>query len=830
MTQRPPILFRLMLCTLFMPIMLALGAMLYAIHVHLQTDMWIDPHSIMLGVPVRWCFLAMCLFPFLLWFWMFWSGNWRRPVLTAGIFYLACLIVAEFQLIETETVRIPPDKRIINFSGIEGTEIYCNGVLLGKIEQQALEIRVGELKAKVPEWASPPPEQRWYDDSEPGQFFCTWAPLDAFLEDRFEAAKKRFDESNQLTTGKNVVQVRVAQRELLNKYIADCRFWWSGRLGDSQLAFPGVGYGAHSGESFDKETGYFYSITFSPSAFFHAQLLIDVLPELTPEQQADWNRHVLANMPLLRHLLLPKLWDMARRYRQQNNDLLAQSYDNAYNTIALLYHGISGSPTEEDARRLLTKWTKETYTPQNSFSFESDYHRGFVWTDIRVSLTNALIPDAIHEVMRKPLVEQWATNKYRWDIAWAPVAYFSSRDKSPDVFDGLARYSATTHVALRALLENESPLTTALFKTLLYRRSMDELLSRQIDLYEWHIRRFSRVINPLVEAEFRDYIAKALADPKLKEADTRRNDINRAVADAIFERINREGTDMDNLAHWVISLPIESPAKNLALRMIRIRRSDEGLTFADRLQQAAGDSVMIETELTLDDVTNWFAGNPEGNLEQFLVEHGESISVSGVRKELTTGNFYHSQFSGPISLAQLEANKYSMWDNLPSCFVRALLRSDTPEGNQQVHDIIRLLWKSDNKYVVDVIKDEHSATYLDFSPGRFLWTTFNSILLPDYILDLLLESGPVNATLAPMLAICDSPKSGEILEKWVSEASTTAARLPVERGLELWRTRSAVRQRKMEAFQELVAGRMSPDDLLLQQPAWVWKDGEYVQK
>jgi hypothetical protein len=34
----------------------------------------------------------------------------------------------------------------------------------------------------------------------------------------------------------------------------------------------------------------------------------------------------------------------------------------------------------------------------------------------------------------------------------------------------------------------------------------------------------------------------------------------------------------------------------------------------------------------------------------------------------------------------------------------------------------------------------------------------------------------------------------------------------------------------MSVFEDLIAGRIIPDDLLLPQPSWVWKDGQYVQK
>jgi len=103
--------------------------------------------------------------------------------------------------------------------------------------------------------------------------------------------------------------------------------------------------------------------------------------------------------------------------------------------------------------------------------------------------------------------------------------------------------------------------------------------------------------------------------------------------------------------------------------------------------------------------------------------------------------------------------------------------------------------------------------------------------LPDYILDLFLpEEGGAFPTVewSSGLAECDSPKASEILERWSKEASVVA-KPRIERSLEIWKTRSALRQKKMEFYREIIAGRMHPDDLLLPQPPWVWKDGQYVQ-
>ena len=140
-----------------------------------------------------------------------------------------------------------------------------------------------------------------------------------------------------------------------------------------------------------------------------------------------------------------------------------------------------------------------------------------------------------------------------------------------------------------------------------------------------------------------------------------------------------------------------------------------------------------------------------------------------------------------------------------------------------------------------------ALTHLDPRWQREFAINVGSIYLPEYILDLYLSAEPLetagpngevnrieswgNSSWASNLALCESPKAGEILEQWINEMRETPgpSLRAIERCLEIWQTRNTLRQMKMEVFQDLVAGRMSPDDLLLPQSPWVWKDGEYVQ-
>jgi len=812
-----------MLCTLFMPIMIALGVLLYLLLFHTpENNFWTD-RSIMLGLPIQVIAVSLISFPFVLWLWMLWSGNWRRPVLLAAIVYVAVFFIAAFELIEQRT---PPQKRNISLTGVKGTDVYCNGVHLGQLP---LKIHVDELIAKVPEWTTPP-EQRWYDDTTPDQRLCTWIPWDDFLKERFEASKELFatDRNRTVSTTPKATKARL---EALLKYDAGCRYWWSYRFADTQMAFVRSGNPPYLNRPFDKESGYYFgnniAMQFSPSVGYLAQLLSDVLPELSPEQKADWDRLVLKNWGLIAGPLRRTLKQTETRLRQDKNESLAELYESALDSTARQQYRLSNPPTEEECRRLLADWVKASID-DNLFFFDTNWYLNSR-PDVPTVGLNVLMPADIREPMRQPLMEQWTKDKYRWENGWAPVAYLSWKDKSPDYFADFARWAATTDKARIELLENEAPGAAALFKTLLYRRSLSELFTYQIYRYPTQISLYSQVNNPLVENDFREYVIKALSDPKHNDAS--RSQVEQAVVGAVFDRINRKEIDKEELAAWVSSLPIPASSKNLALRTLRLR-SDNALTFADQLQKAAGQNVLIETELTLDDVVKWFADNPEGTLQKFVEEQEDSIIVSNLSNGGRNRRVYASSVSDVDDVMNVgNSMGDERWDGtMPTLFVRTLLNCDSPEGDSRVRELIRRIWKIDPERIEQAIIDESNRTINVQRRNNFV-AEVGSVYLPEYILDLYLSpewNKNINIDLASALAFCESPKAGTILEQWVGMVS--AVNKPrVERSLEVWRTRSALRQKKMEVFQDLVSGRMVPDDLLLPQPPWVWKDGEYVQ-
>jgi len=833
MTKRPPLIFRLMLCSLFLPIFILGGISISMIPNQAPEEIW-GNHATMFGVSMLWYMFAIVAFPFVLWFWMFWSGNWRRPVLTAAIVYCVIPLLAamneigEWGMFE---IRTPPDKRMIHLGGIAGTDVYCNDVHLGQLP---LNIRVDELVEKVPQWDTPP-EQRWYDDSDLEKRLTTWFPWDNFRKERFESSKEIFTTTSSSKNANSTPRVIAARRAALLAHDAECRYWWSYKFGKAQMAFYRERDSSGLYGDFDSQSSYHSNIPspFSPSLGFHAQLLADVLPELTPEQKQDWDRYVLTQWSLLAGPLQQALSQMAQRHRWDKNESLAEVYETALHSTARVKYNLSNPPTEAECRRLLAEWVKEG-------TFQFDYVYSYYERLGRApSLDeNVLIPPDIHETMRSALVEQWRKNKYRFESGFAPVVYFSAMDKSPDYFSDFARYSATTHNAMLAMLENEAPETVPLFRTLLHRRSITEALTPQIQLYSEQIDAFSQVNNPLVEAEFREFVLKALADPKHTESS--RNRTERAVVRAMFGRVYRGNLDQDDLAAWIASLPIAAAPKSLALRTLRLRGVKDELTFADRLQQAAGINVLIETELTLDDIVAWFTENPAGMLVQFLEEQEDNIAVNIVSESRSSrwSSYSDDSFNVPEEYHELIGKDGT--GNLPQWFVLAILRSDTSEegGDPRVRELIRQLWLRNYSILESAFLSEYGTVRFQRNDSK---PSAGSNYFPEHFLDLYLSSEGAfweevmnmsggRLVLMQTLTFCESSKAGAILEKWRDEESNTARQRELDRSLEIWRTRNAMRQIKMEVVQDLIAGRMTPDDLLLPQPPWVWKNGEYVQQ
>jgi hypothetical protein len=764
---------------------------------------------------------SMIFLPLLLGIWLFWSGKWRLPVLVSGTVYLGIILLGISGHLESYA---PPEKRVITCSVVyQKSDLYCNGVYLG---QTPFEISVKELVAKVPEWTSPP-EQYYYADNS-GNTVYTWLPWDDFRKEQYQEIK------TMLTFGEQPRLSPAEQRKQRTKYETNCRYWWRLENNKSRIVIKEPNRSSYFyRKPFEKTSDYFIPIEFveSLSDGTHACALVRVLGELTESEKNTWDRHVLKHWPILNIPLSGVLNAEARKYRSKNSeDPRAKLFDTALYSTARLRYGLSDPPTEEECRQLLANWVDQSvehlkpFAPRGGVSYTGEkLPSSAVSSDEGHYLIDAAIK-VMGEAIRKPLLEQWKTNHYRNERGWAPLLYVAQTNHDADYFNEFVRYLATSRRGQLELLGNQNEQVIPLFKTFLNRKSLNERISEIMNKEKTHYSRiigfYNSVDNPLLEPVFREYIVQALSDPELS-SDSRRL-LNSTVGQIIVRRINREHLDKNELRIWVESLPLQQSLKGLLVRMIRTK-SGGTKSFSDFLEEAAGYKFAIETNMTADEVTRWFAENPKGTINEFC--------------ELFTENFVFSPMDNIFkqSLNQYipePATKISVVDivgktDLNRYLIRALLKTNTPETQKTIKQIFNNDPNGHN-LVLESIQREHGVIQTNIEDVPSSYGSGFSVELPDFVFEILDKINDLEGrSWSYILFSCSSPKAGQLLEKW-SHTENNKWKPIFLSHLEHWRKQSEIRNRDKQLFYDLVEDKILPDDLMVPPTSWVWKNGQYV--
>jgi hypothetical protein len=832
-----------MLLSIFLPILIVVGMNLVDT---IKDKTYWENQSLVYGIPTTWIGLFFLTLPLLVGIGIFWSGRWRFPIFVAGTVCLAFFLFVTIFRIEPHT---PPDKRIIhwyaNTNIPAGTDVYCNGVCLGPIP---LKIPVKELVTKVPEWTSPP-EQCFYEEETVQNY--TWFPWDDFRKERFLETKELLN----FKTSSGTLSPADRKKQSA-KYDADCRYWWRLENNKCQLIGRKRSYtSSHlSYRSYEQVNDYDVTMddVFSPSAAFHAWLLVHVLEELTESEKNEWDKHVLKHWSLLSTTLNYTLKNYtlvieSPKYRSENtNDMRVKKIETALDSVARLKYGLSDPPTEEECRQLLTNWVNQSIENQQPFvishSYNSYSRRRDFFSYSQASITNyetPLIDTAIKlmgETIRKPLAEQWRTNYYRSENGWAPLLYVSGQDCSKEYFNDMVCYFATTYNGESELLSNQNEHVIPLFRTMMYRKNFLDFVKPDAKRYEQSMTDsiifYGHVDNPLLEATFCEYIVHVLSDSKFQKID--REILNNIVVRIISERIWR--MNKDELTVWINSLPLEQTSKDLLFRksMIMFKRADKTTIGFATLQGASGLEIEIEMKKNLEKVNRWFAENPDGTLHQFSRTFADDFEL---RNKLNTQKNYKAYYTtptkNPTHVIPLEGNFVEnispTEDRLPQDLVTTLLQRNTPETQKTIKQLCNN--EVDRGIVLAAIISKYSPVRLDyrtFFSSEYLF--YASINYPDYILDIFETlNEEERAELIPGLALCPSPRVEQILEKW-SQTDDEMLKQKITHSLKIRQQRKMIREQSKKLFHELIEEKIQPDDLLVPQTLWVWKDGKYEQK
>lgn len=820
MKRRSPLIFRLMLTSLFLPIFLAvgIGCAIWLIIIKKAHPWFFHDHPEQLfGIPVYVICSILFILPFLLGIWLFRSGNWRRPVLTAGIIYFGLFL---FMLRYGNETCAPPEKRMIYPVYGDGYDVYCNGIHLGTTP---LHLNVKELREKVAPWDTPP-EQRWYaEGSEPAY---TWFPWDDFIESRYRESQKLYSSSQgaALTVG----STQKARAAKYARHDAQCRFWWRFEKNGSQLLAQRRGV-YYLNRPFEKLDRYDVGINaYSPSVGFHGQLLADALRELSPESKADWDRHVLKHWDLAGCFLTLSLERAQRKVKDRSDDDPEKiKWKTALDSTARMKYDLSDPPTEEECRRVLRQWVDKSRKAKRPFYISNPYESGTTnpenpsWAALP-GTDKGLVDAAIRlagPILDRPLTEQWQSAPWRLEDGWAPVAYIAGINGNPEYFNNFARYSATTHNTRLELLRNNNDRVVPLFRTLLYRRGTMNMLTQKEYLFSSPIRLYGQVDNPKTEPLFRQFVVEALSYPKLSEKT--REELNWYVVNAVFTRTRFKDVDCGELADWAATLPLKPTIRDALVRSILFRgRSPK--TFAEQIQATTDYHILIDTDLTIEDMADWLKEHPAASLLDYLEAREDRIQVEYLRENKNTfsvqyaagwDNSVSTSFSGVVS--DVPSSEY---------VVRALLKTDSPESRS----VVGRIWRTDEAFVARLIALHYGFRVVDLSDANYLQT----IDLPEYLLDLFdrsVSTWVIENSLAPGLSLCESAKAGKLLEKWAGSDGKEIGP-QTHKALEVWRIRDSIRRRHMELFEDLITEKIRPDDLLIPTPPWIWKDGRYVVK
>ncbi|MDR2754610.1 MAG: hypothetical protein LBC20_02790 [Planctomycetaceae bacterium] len=856
-TKRPPFIFRLMLLSVFLPIFMSVGVMTVFFVTDKTSPLW-TVQSLMIDLPIMdiqaiWYILFVTMFlPISLGIWLFWSGQWRLPVLVSGIVYFGVNLLGDFGYLESYT---PPEKRIIYCnSGHRGSDIYCNGVYLG---QTPLEMTVEELVAKVPEWTSPPEQDyyvsvpgsnRWRQHmiNLPVQYSSywedfdsvtyAWFPWDNFRKEQFPATKTLFVSKKQ-----QPVLSSDQQRKQFTEYETNCRYWWRLENNKSRIVAKINSHSYRQDQPFEKIRTYSFPNIEEQSLSdqFHAWVLVNVLGELTESEKNAWDRHVLKHwqllyIPLSNRLKAEAEAAEAENYRLKNPDnSRVKMFETALDSTARLRYGLSDPPTEDECRRLLANWIDKS-NQQQLFYLGGQHYYAIAETEISSSATlsgaeNHLVDAAIRvmgETIRKPLIEQWKTNNYRDENAWTPLLYLAKTNHDAEYFNELARYFAYSHYGQLELLENQNEQVIPLFKTFLYRKQFHEIINefrnKENDRYSRMIHFYGQVNNPLLEPVFREYIVRALSDPKIS-ASTREK-LNEVVIKVISYRISWENIDQNELAVWVESLPLPHLSKDSLVQKIRI---ESGTISSSEIPYAPDefyDSLMgtiICIKMTDDEITRWFTENPKGTIDDFCEQFADNF----VR--LHPNNLRQSQ-KGLISGT---ASFYCQYEKNPVRYlVSVLLEENTPETQK----VIKQIFNNDttgHKIVLEEIRNQFgvklmSRPDIDYTNFPDLLDFFNE--LPDFVLDIIdaIDETEIRSWI-PTLTSCPSPKAEQILEKWTHTENNKGKQMSLYH-LANWRKRKEIREQSKQLFYDLVDEKILPDDLAAPPTHWVWKNNQYV--
>ena len=808
---------RLMSLVVYSPIMLALFSLLYMMFfmVPLEHQSHYQSHYFWCGLSIeQWSWIALGVCPVLAGLLLLWKGTLRIGFVLMVTPALLCLPVSS---LFPPKGSLAPEKRIItidkdhyNFRGApEGTDVYCNGVLLG---QTPLKIAVGELTQKVEPWTTPPP-QKWLD-VKPRKFY-SWFPWDGFLRERWDAHVDHNVEWN----------------------IPKCRYWWRLEFQGAELCCCDTGYNAVG--SYDEIVEYgtlTYRTLLAPSVIPHADLLLDVYPRLDEADKKLWAEYVLERFGLLWPRMFHRMTPEAKE------------------AVACLYYGLSDSPTASECRAALEKIAeenKEHHSFSTSFHISDKFGFGKSFNSTGFSKTALLGPIAMRRMGGAavgPMVQLLRAYRYDPGDKTVPILFAAQTQNDPELFDELVRLYAVTGTSSLAVWGNRNENVVPLFETQFYHGTLANLfpqmffgrLSRE-DVWMMKMIETCAYYNPLIEPFLRGQI-----EQKISKANNDRYVIYHVLQRYVQSRLQFTDIDREELLQWARSVS----GDDTDVAVFRARQNEVNYPHlkgelwrlfrqnsADRAEQVKWMQIV-----TYERITEWLKNYPGKNVIDFFATAIDNDTARANAILLVQSLFFKEFFNDPAESAKTLQDAWA--DPEMKRIVLAAL------SRQFVEDLrIQLDWnrrQMEELQRTGAYREQPTniaaetgavrvripgiyGTYDDFDENRMkemplqystaLYTIFQELSEVD--------QEELCIRIAREISSQDSPEVLQLLQKW-SESDNPRLKQAASETLQGAQLREKIRAESRSLFLDLATGKIQPDDLLPVVPTWIWEDGKYV--
>jgi hypothetical protein len=745
----------------------------------------IDPAEVMpfteiLGVPITafWTILFFVI-PWSLVLFVFLTGAWRMTVI---LFWLLFVCMLVFQ--GDSWWSVAEKNRYIQFNAPHDTEIFCNDVSLGT--KYSLDVSspilVSNLVQKVPKWNTPPKQQWYIDDEQP---VYTQIPCDLFL-------RERYDERRGLDPAKGFAS-----------FDAKSQYWWRfERNGQTAIS---------SGASDEPKMYSERQVLFIPpnGLFFPARqplldLLLQILKDDDYKPSPEWIDYV--NKDYLVHLNL---------FFNDENLLLDPRLEPALEELARYHFKLSDHPTMEEWNRFYEQCKNEWVGRQGAVLVHRLKQIGTADTELLL------------KKLRSPLFD---TAELGALILMVQVNH------SPELFQAMVEVFAANsddQQILTAVMSLQDERVIPLFRT--YLGQPQNIFDDPISHASRKMEQIVDIKNPLLEPIIREYFARRL--PKALEQGMGHrysSGHEKLLVTLVRNRLDSDWIDKNELHHWVESLNIAGRDKSNALQLIQNASFKRVKYECEMLKTKSGEKFDIEK------LRAWLRNHPDKPVDELIdtfVPHDDILNFfRGVKhsflRDLTIHDFTEAEdlarrlwkepadrgiVMGTAGGLFTQSPLLEFSDRNPFLFYQSVQqgerhRIDLP-GRSQVFQI-------PGSYQ-SVIRSQDGK--LDSTPSNRLKS------LPNYFVSIFSELTEAQECIVPatILKYSESSEAVTLLERWQG-SENVQLKQTAEKSLSMIKSRVYLHENRRRIFNDLVSGKMTPDDILPKPEAFVWEEEKYV--